>query len=167
MGTGSSSYTHMEAIPAGYPDISLEDLTEVQQDKTNLWLWFEPGMSPVVPKHYELRYAEYTGENPQHMNAYGSFNPYLVQKLKVNYYEAIHPYFAKIIFLGKSQEIFWTRSSLDIEEGIIDLWGADDLLLYEDRNTILVLRDNRVVFLTGDVDFNDKEVRELIIDKFF
>ena len=46
-----------------------------------------------------------------------------------------------------------------------ELWDADYLALTEERDQIIVQKGNIVVHLEGDIEFEKREIREIIISK--
>ena len=47
------------------------------------------------------------------------------------------------------------------------LWGMDNLALTEEQDEIVIRKGNIVLRLSGDMDFNDEQTRELMIKRFF
>ena len=47
------------------------------------------------------------------------------------------------------------------------LWNVDNLALTEERDLIILKKGSIVLNLSGDIDFSDKQTRDLIIDRFF
>jgi hypothetical protein len=149
----SSTDKGQETLPTGYPIITTEELVANSQGVV-VGRQFKPGMSPVVPRHYD----------------YWEIGPYIGDKrgaMRINYYETKHPYFAQLIFAGKSGEIL--RWSEKLEQDWEHLWDVDALLLTKGRETetILLRKGNRVVYLEGDMDFNAQYMREMIVERFF
>ena len=161
-GVNMDSGYKIDSIPEGYPIITISDLLAGDQKGELLNREFDPGMSPIVPKHYAL--SELWFDNISNTNLY------------VRYYKTINPGFAQKIFKGIISEMErgmkW-RGMTFFEKTIIydndmkNLWKVDELALTEELNEIIVLKGNIVVRLFGDIDFEDKYVRELISDKFF
>ena len=123
---------------------------------------FSPGMSPLTPKHYNYwETRDIKGKT---------------EGISINYYQTIHPYFSEIIFNGVTEKlrrgIKWRGTTLLNKTIITDdemkaLWDVDNLALTEARDEIIVQRGNTVVHMLGDIDFDDRETRELIINRFF
>ena len=152
-----------DTIPEGYPIVTLSDLSGGSQTGILVSREFNAGMSPVTPKHYS--YYEFL------RNDNG-----LEESLNVRYYKTINPRFALTIFNGIVSElregIKWKGMTF-LERTIIsddkmkDLWRTDNLALTKERDEIIVQKGNIVVRLFGDIDFEDRYIRELIIDRFF
>lgn len=96
--------------------------------------------------------------------------------LRIKYYKTINPYFSEVIFKGIKEElrkgIKWRGKSMFTKTIITDdekkdLWEVENLALTEERNEIIVQKGNIVVHVPGDVDFDDMQIRELIINRFF
>ncbi len=161
-GINMDSGYKIDSIPEGYPIITISDLSVGEQKGELLNREFKPRMSPVVPKHYVL--SELWYDNISNKNIY------------VRYYKTINPRVAQIVFKGVTVQlekgIKWRGMTL-FEKTIIsddemkDLWGVDNLALTEERDEIIVQRENIVVRLYGDIDFEDSHIRKLIIDRFF
>ena len=47
------------------------------------------------------------------------------------------------------------------------LWDVDNLALTEARDEVIVRKGNTVVHMLGDIDFDDRQTREVIINRFF
>jgi hypothetical protein len=47
------------------------------------------------------------------------------------------------------------------------LWDADNLVLTQERDVLIMQKGNIVLNFSGDIDFSDKQTRELIIRRFF
>lgn len=47
------------------------------------------------------------------------------------------------------------------------LWNVDNMMFTEERDEIIVRKGCIVLNFLGNVDFNDKQTRELIINRFF
>lgn len=150
-----------DSIPSGYPVITMEEIFDGKYDSL-LRREFEPGMSPVTPKYYDYWEQSMINDSRKHMN--------------VKYYKTIKPYFAEIIFNGITNElekgikwrgmILFTRTIIADDE-MKDLWDADNLAVTEKRDEIIIQKGITVLHLSGDIDFNEKQTRELIISRFF
>ncbi|WP_313340213.1 DUF2812 domain-containing protein [Sedimentibacter sp.] len=150
-----------DSIPKGYPAVSIEEILNTQHG-SSIQREFKPGMSPVTPKYYE--YFEKSEVN-------GS-----VKRMRIKYYKTIAPYFAEIIFNGITNDIekgfkwhgmtIFNRTIITDDE-LKSLWDADNLALTEERDEITIQKGNTVLHLSGDIDFNDRQTRELMIERFF
>ncbi|WP_157047194.1 hypothetical protein [Alkaliphilus metalliredigens] len=135
-----------DSIPEGYPIVTVVELLEGSQQGSLASREFNPGMSPVTPKHYN--YWETRDVNGK------------TEGIRVNYYRTIHPYFAEVIFNGVTEElrrgIKWRDMYLFTKMIITDnemktLWDVDNLALTEARDEIIVQKGNVVVHLLGDI----------------
>jgi hypothetical protein len=154
----------MDSIPEEYPIITLKEISKSSQIG-ELSREFRPSMSPIVPKHYT--YYEY--ENLGHS----------ARSIRIKYYEAIKPYFADIIFKGITKELEkgmkWQGMTLFSKNIITDdemknLWDMDNMALTEERDELIIQKGNIVLHVDNYsriMDFNDKEIRALIISRFF
>jgi hypothetical protein len=87
--------------------------------------------------------------------------------------------FAEIIFNGITERLEkgmkWQGMTIFTKNIITDdemknLWGVDNMALTEERDEIIIQKENIVLHVdnySGVMDFNDKETRELIINRFF
>ena len=155
----------VDSVPEGYPIITLKEVSKESSQRGELSKEFKHGMSPVIPKHYTYYEYENLGDSARSIN--------------IKYYEAINPYFADIIFNGiieglekgmkwRGMTIF-TRNIITDNE-MKNLWDMDNLALTEERDEIIIQKGNIVLRLDNYsriMDFNDKEIRELIISRFF
>jgi len=159
----SGNYTNnIEAIPDDYPVVTMCELnTEYEQGRL-VGSEFSPRMSPITPRQYN--YWETRDING------------IMKGIRVNYYKTIGPYYAQIIFHGlaeKMQQVITWRSmtirnkSVIADEEMRALWNMDNLVLTEDKDEILMQKGNTILHLSGDIDFEEKEIRELIINRFF
>ncbi len=154
----------INSIPDNYPIISLEEITK-DLVRGGVNREFIPGMSPIVPKHFTYREYE---------NRYTNTN-----SLYTKYYEAMNPYFADIIFNGIIEEfkkgMKWRgmtigRRNMITDDEMKNLWGMDNMALTEEGDIIILQKGNIVLqfgYVSGNMDFNDKYIRELIISRFF
>jgi len=53
------------------------------------------------------------------------------------------------------------------DDDMKNLWNADNTALTEEQNEIIIQKGNVVLHLSGDINFNDSQTRELMIEKFF
>jgi hypothetical protein len=151
-----------DAIPEGYPVVRMEELLEESNQGRLVSREFNPGISPITPKHYN--YWETRDINGK------------TEGIRINYYKTIKPYFAEIIFNGVTEELekgfkykgkyLFTKTIITDDE-MKNLWNVDNLALTEERDEIIVQKGNTVVHISGDIDFNDRQTRKLITSKFF
>lgn len=157
-----SNIYRQDSIPEDYPIVTMEELLE-GSEKGRLGIRdFNPGMSPVIPKHYDYRETRNIIGNPESM--------------RIKYYKAINRYFADIIFNGIKEELekgikvkgkyLFSKTIIKDDEMRV-LWNVDNLVLTEDRDEIIVQKGDTVVHISGDIDFDDRQTRELIFSKFF
>lgn len=157
-------YKVESVLPEDYPIISLNEISK-QSSEGSVSREFKLGMSPIVPRHYT--YSEYENINP---NGNG---------INVKYYEAINPYFAEIIFNGITEKLekgmkwrgmtIFTKNIITDDE-LKNLLGVDNMALTEDKDEIIIQKGNIVLHLddyTEVMDFYDKDIRELIVSRFF
>jgi predicted transcriptional regulator len=153
-----------DTIPDGYPTITLEEITK-KTSQGSVRREFKPGMSPIVPKHHTYYEYENLGDSARSIN--------------IKYYEAINSYFAEIIFNGITEKLEkgmkWRGMTIFTKNIITDdemknLWGVDNLALTDEEGEIIIQKGNTVLHLndySGNMDLNDRQTRELIIDRFF
>ncbi|MBP7279607.1 MAG: DUF2812 domain-containing protein [Sedimentibacter sp.] len=153
-----------DSIPDGYPIITLEEITK-KTSEGSVRREFKPGMSPIVPKHHTYYEYENLGDSARSIN--------------IKYYKAINSYFAEIIFNGITEKLEkgmkWRGMTIFTKNIITDdemknLWGMDNLALTEERDELIIQKGNIVLHVDNYskvMDFNDKETRKLIIDRFF
>ncbi|MFA6670892.1 MAG: DUF2812 domain-containing protein [Bacillota bacterium] len=151
-----------DTIPADCPVVTMVELLEGSQQGRLVSREFDSGISPITPKHYA--YWETRDINGK------------TEGIRINYYRAINPYFAEVIFNGVTEKlergIKWKGMYLLTKTIITDdemkkLWDVDNLALTEERDEIIVQKGNIVVHMSGDIDFDDRQTRELITSKFF
>lgn len=151
-----------DTIPEGYPVVKMEELLEGSQRSRLVSREFNPGMSPITPKHYN--YWETRDINGK------------TENIRIKYYKTINPYFAEIIFNGVTEELekgikwkdmYLFRKAIITDDEMKALWDVDNLALTEARDEIIVQKGNTVVHMLGDIDFDDRQTRELIINRFF
>ena len=150
------------SVPEGYPIITLEEISKEPNKISTSTREFKRGSSPVTPKHYS--YGEYFNGNGY------------AERLNVEYYKTIDPYYAEIIFNGIKHELekgFEWKGMTIFDRTIISddemksLWDADNLVLTQERDVLIMQKGNIVLNFSGDIDFSDKQTRELIIRRFF
>lgn len=154
----------VDTIPEGYPILTLKEITK-ESSQGIVSREFKPGMSPIVPKHHTYYEYENLGDSARSIN--------------IKYYEAINSYFADIIFKGITERLEkgmkWRGMTIFTKKVIIDdemknLWGVDNLALTDEEGEIIIQKGNTVLHLndySGNMDLNDRQTRELIIDRFF
>jgi len=150
------------SIPGGYPIITMEEISKEPSQISSLTKEFKPGRSPVTPKHYT--YWELVNVNGNEEN------------INIKYYKTISPYFAEIIFNGIRDKLengfkwngmtIFNRTIITDEE-MKNLWHVDNMALTEERDEIIIQKGSIVLNFSGDIDFSDKQTRELIINRFF
>lgn len=155
----------VDSAPESYPVITLEELSKESGQESELSREFKHGMSPVIPKHYTYREYVNLGDSSKSIN--------------IKYYEAINPYFADIIFNGITEKLEkgmkWRGMTIFTKNIITDdemknLWDVDNMALTEERDELIIQKGNIVLHVDNYskvMDFNDKEIRELIISRFF
>jgi len=134
----------VENVPKGYSVLKLEDFPGYEQANIEIQR-FDKNRSPIVPKHFE--YWEFD-ENKLSMAS--------------EYYRAINPYFAKKIFDGKLEKETRHREAVP---GSKTEWGADDVYYIGDSNTLIILKNNVVVFVEGDFDLSNAQIKNIVINK--
>ena len=146
------------SVPEGYPIMTIGEVSKKPSNISLLTREFKPGTSPITPKYYS--YLEYSNN----------------QSLNISYYQTIKPKYAEIIFNGiidrlekgfKWQGMTIFDRTIISDEEMKDLWDVDKLVLTQERDVIIIQKENIVLKLSGDIDFNDKETRNLIISRFF
>jgi hypothetical protein len=152
------------SIPEGYSIITMEEISENLSQINSITKSFRRGRSPVTPKHYT--YWEAGNVNGKK------------KKIKIEYYKTVNPYYAEIIFNGIRDElennIEWDEETFSYlfrtfitDEVMKNLWDVDNLALTEEGYDLIIQKGNIVMYLSGDIDFNDQQTRELIISRFF
>jgi hypothetical protein len=141
---------YQEDIPEDYPIVTKGELTgtDVQEGKI-LWWDFQPRMSPIVPLSYDCHGTKFV----------------------ISYYRAINSYFADIVFDGKTKErqriLGYMNKTTIKDKALRQGWDVEKLILSEDRDELLIQRDNIVLYLSGDIDFEKEAVKERIHKEFF
>lgn len=158
----SEKMYNVDSFPEKYPIVTMKEIPEYSGQAGSLTKEFKTSMSPVVPKHYT--YWEH-----------GEING-IEKYMDIKYYEAINPYFSEIIFNGIidriEKGIRWQGMTILDRTVVTDdemrsLWNADNLALAEERYEIIIRKENIVLRLSGDIDFNDKQTRKLMLERFF
>jgi hypothetical protein len=149
------------SVPEGYPIITLDEISKEPSKISTLTREFKRGSSPVTPKHY--MYGEFVNGNGY------------AESLNVKYYNTIDPYYAAIIFNGIRHDLekgfkwdgmtIFDRTIISDEE-MKSLWDVDNLVLTQERDVIIIQKGSIVLNFSGDIDFSDKQTRELIISRF-
>ncbi|NLO10464.1 MAG: DUF2812 domain-containing protein [Clostridiales bacterium] len=155
----------VDSIPEGYPIITLKEISKESSQRGELSREFRRSMSPIVPKHHTYYEYENLGDSSK--------------SIRIKYYEAINSYFADIIFKGITEELEkgmkWRGMTIFTKNIITDdemrkLWDMDNLALTEERDELIIQKGNIVLHVDNYsevMDFNDIEIRELIISRFF
>ncbi len=152
----------VDTIADRYPVVTMEEILNDSALGIITDREFKAGMSPVVPMHYDYWESRDIG--------------YITKYIDIKYYRAINPYFAEIIFNGitdslekgfKWQGMTFFEKTIITDDEMKSLWNADNLALTEERDEIIMRKGNIVLRLSGDMDFNDRHTRELIIKKIF
>ncbi|MEA1960662.1 MAG: DUF2812 domain-containing protein [Bacillota bacterium] len=137
-------YDEIEAIPADYLVLTLEDFPGYKEADIKMNS-LDRHMSPIVPEQFD--YWE-IGENHQSISS--------------EYYRAVTPYFARKIFVGKLEEE--TRYGKMIDAPASD-WDADEAFYFRDKQQILLIKGTVVIYVDGDFDLSDPEMRNVVISK--
>ena len=150
------------SVPEGYPIITIDEISKEPNNISTSTREFKSGSSPVTPKHYS--YWEFVKGNGYE------------ESLNIKYFKTTDPYYAEIIFNGIRHELekgikwkgmtLFDRTIISDEE-MRSLWDVDNLVLTQERDVIIIQKDNTVLNFSGDMDFSDNQTRELIISRFF
>lgn len=139
-----------------YPFVTLNEFTDEKNEATTKE--FNHSMSFIVPKHY--KYKEISESDA----------------INIRYYEALNPYFAEVIFRTSVDEIKrgirWRGTYLfsrDVREDYDkkEFWEADNLAYEEQFNELILHKGDKVIHISGSIDFDDKEAKEIINNTFF
>ncbi len=151
-----------DPIPEGYPVVAMVELVEGSQQGKLARRGFSTGMSPVTPQHYV--YWESRGINEE------------TEGMRIRYYKTIHPYFAEVIFNGITDDLrkgikwrgmyFLTKNMITDDE-MKASWNMDYLALTEERDDLILQKGNTVVHLSGEINFDDSQTRDLIVNRLF
>ncbi len=158
----SEDMDRVDSIPEGYPVVTMEEILDESEHGSLLSREFNPRMSPVTPKYYYYwENREINGSN---------------KSMEIRYYKTISPYFADMIFNGITDRLekgikwrgmtIFTRTIIT-DDDLKNLWNADNMALTEERDEIVIQKGNIVLRISGDIDFNDSKIRELMIERFF
>ena len=157
-----SGYKH-DTVPEGYPAISITELLDSSQQGVLIHSEFNPGASPMVPKHYS--YTETWESNG------------VRDSINIKYYNTIHPRLAERIFHGIVAElregIKWKgmrlfQKTVNLDEKMRVSWGVNNLAFTEDKDEIILQKGKIVVHLYGNkTDFEDRHIKETIMDGLF
>ncbi len=158
----SKDMDSIDSIPEGYPVVTMEDILGKSEQGNLLNIKFDISMSPITPKYYNYwEEREISGVN---------------KYMEIKYYKTINSYFAEIIFNGITNRlengIKWRgrailKKTVIIDDDMKNFWNADNMALTEEQNEIIIQKGNVVLHLSGDINFNDSQTRELMIEKFF
>lgn len=82
--------------------------------------------------------------------------------ISTDYYEAKNIYFAKIIFDGIVKE----RDDTEARYINSQLFNADKIVYFKnsDINTVLILKENKVIFISSEIDFLTEQNRKKVIE---
>ncbi|MDW7662187.1 MAG: DUF2812 domain-containing protein [Bacillota bacterium] len=152
-------YNKIVIIPSDYPKMDLGQSEEVGQ---LIRSGFNPGRSPVVPKHYnywENRLID--GE---------------VVGFAVNFYQSNSANFARTIFKGINKELekgikwkgsYYLVKVMRSDETLRKYWDVDNLSISEERDEIVIQKGETVVHFHGKVDFENSKIRDSIMEGLF
>lgn len=149
-----------DVIPGNYPVVTMYDLPGETEKGVLASREFEYGKSPIIPEHYTLWETWNVGSKAKGM--------------RISYYRAIDPYFADIVFNGvikaleegfKWKGMRFNTKTIIFDDGMKNVWNVDDLALTKERDHIIIRKGNTVVRLEGDIEFEDKKIRNIIINK--
>lgn len=152
----------MDSIPVGYPVVSMEEMLEESQHGKLVSREFNYSMSPITPKQYN--YWETMDINGNTVS------------IHTKYYQTIDSYFAEIIFNGVTEQLekgfkwngmYIFTKTIIIDDEMKNLWNVDNLAYTEERDELIVQKGSTVVHISGDINFENIQIRELIISKFF
>jgi len=151
----SNNANYQDDLSEGYPIVSFKDISVDANDGSLESRTFDPGKSPIIPMHYYYWEAwKINGKS---------------EGMSVSYFKVINPYFTEIVFRGKCEEIkrvlSWRRVSLIEDDKLKELYNADNLLISENKDVILIQKGNKVVHLRGDINFYEERVIEHINDR--
>jgi phosphate/sulfate permease len=156
------SLNKRDAIGEDYPTVTMSELLQSPLEGEPVYRKINTSMSPVVLKHYSIR--EIRQINGKEEGVY------------VSYYKTISPYISKIIFDGIVKElergikikknVYLQTKTVVIDNEMMGLWNVENLAITETKKEIIVRKGNIVVHLSGDIDFNDVYIRELINNRF-
>lgn len=155
------SLNKRDAIGEGYPTVTVSELLQSQLEGELVYRKVNTSMSPIALKHYSLR--EIRQINGKEEGVY------------VSYYKTINPYFSKIIFDGivkelergiKFKSVYLLTKTVVIDNEMKDLWDVENLAITETKKEIIVRKGSIVVHLSGDINFDDVYIRELIKNRF-
>ena len=155
----SENYDKIDLIPSNYPSI---DFGLIAENSERIRTSFNPGRSPVVPMHYD--YWENRVLNGEEV------------QLGVVYYQASSIGIAEIIFKGIIDELergikwrgaYYLSKEMDSDEALKAFWGVDNLSVSKARDELVVQNGRTVVRLYGDLDFENPQIRRLVIMGLF
>lgn len=145
-----SYYDDEVAIPEGYPIVTMNELSGNEQGEVTWWE-FHPRSSPIIPMSYVLK-GDLSG-----------------RYLDVNYYRSIHPSIGRMIFQGKVKELqkflnYFDHSTIR-DEDLRGRWGVEDLILSQNRDTLIIRKGPSVLYLSGSaLDFESQELIQGIME---
>ncbi|MEN1761055.1 DUF2812 domain-containing protein [Anoxynatronum sibiricum] len=152
----------IDPVPEGYPLVTMMELIETSQQGSLAIREFNRGMSPLTPLHYDyLEVWDFEEES---------------QGVRVRYYNTIHPLFAQMIFDGITEELmrgvkfrgnYYLTKTIVSDEAMKSSWRMDHLALTEDRDELILQKGNKVVHVSGKVNFDDGQIRDIIVNRLF
>ena len=151
----SEGYNGIEIVPENYAKI---DFGQLDWDAKLIRSGFEPGKSPVVPMHYN--YWENRMLNGKEI------------RLGVAYYRTHNTGIAKIIFKGIIDELekgikwrgaYYLSKAMHLDDTLKASWGVDNLSISQERDELVVQKGAIVVRLWGELDFEDPQIRHLVM----
>ncbi len=151
-----------DPIPDGYPVVTMVELMEESQHGTLANREFNASKSPVTLQRYDYLEVRELEEKSQ--------------GVRIRYYKTVHPYFAEVIFNGVTEDLrkgikwrgmrFLTKTIIR-DDRMKASWNMDHLALTEERDELILHKENTVVHLSGEIDFDDRQTRDLIVNRLF
>lgn len=147
-------YNRIAVLPNEYPRI---DLGQLYDDSQLVRSGFERGKSPVVPVHYTYWENRTVGE--EEVN------------LSIRYYHAKNVDVARIIFRGVRDEIekgikwkgdYYLSKTMRSDELMKASWDVENFAISEEKDEIVVQKGNKVVRMSGALDFEDEKLKDLV-----
>lgn len=155
----SEDYNKINSMPSNYPSI---DFGLIKQDTQLIRSGFDHGKSPAVPIHYN--YWENRVLNGEE------------EQLGMVYYRANTIGIAEIIFTGIIDELeegikwkgaYYLSKVMGSDEALKASWGVDNLSISQERDEMVVQKGEIVVRLYGGLDFEDPQIRRLVMMELF
>ncbi len=146
-------------IPKDYPIVDVEELSGTSQ-KEDPWFGFKSDSSYFIPLSYNLRG--------------GISGNYLA----ISYHRSKDHSFSKLVFKGETRALkrylkSFRRFTNNVEklkedEDLRKKWGADQLILGEKEDTIVIRKGKYVLRIEGySLDFHDENLIEYISNIYF